>query len=366
MSKILICGSHFTSAQAVIEQMLSHSGIEISYVGRLTTMEGDKSQSVESQIIPKLGVKYYTITTGRLSRSWGLRGLLSVLKIPVGFVQAFHLLLRINPDVVLSFGGYVSVPVVVVAKLMGKPVVLHEQTLVSGLANRVCGWFADKIAISYPDGKYEFAKNKMVLTGNPIRKDLLSNHKDDEITKFLSGNKKVVYITGGNQGAMAINQAIEAILPVEGVALIWQTGDSKFGNFEKAMNVVKRYNLEKKVLVRKWFDAGEVGQILKRVDLVICRAGINTLNELAYFDVRAIVVPYPYLYKNEQMVNAHYFGSLGLVKIIPQNDLNPDNLLVSIRTEIEKGKANLGKKVVVEDAAEKICSQVLAFVGKND
>ena len=119
MKKILVCGSHFTVAQAVVEELLETRQVEIVYVGRKTTMDGDSAQSVESQILPKLGIPFYSITAGRISRKLSLSGVLSLFKIPVGLIQAVGLINKCQPDLVLSFGGYVSVPIVLAAKLRG-------------------------------------------------------------------------------------------------------------------------------------------------------------------------------------------------------------------------------------------------------
>lgn len=368
MKKILVCGSHFTIAHAVIEKLIKSGDAEISYIGRRQTMEGDRSVSVESEIIPRLGVKYYSLTTGRVSRSMSVGALVSLFKIPLGFWGAFWLIQKIRPDVVLSFGGYVSVPVVVMAKLLGIKVMLHEQTLISGLANKFCGLFADKIAVSYAEGKYEFAKNKIVFTGNPIRKSLLlGGGVDSELKEFLGKKGPLIYVTGGNQGAQAINNAIGEILAnlCEKMRVVWQTGDSKQRNFEIAKMKVESLEDPKKVFVRKWFDAADVGEIMRSVDLVVSRAGINTLNELAFFHRRAIAIPYPSLYRDEQLVNGRYFEKLGLVKVIEQDKLKPETLLAEIGNQLKRGQVKkLHKDIVVVDAASQIENELMKLIRK--
>src|SRR3989344_6440377 len=190
--KVLITGAHFTTAVAVIEELKNLSAlpyrqaggrqdkenIEIVYVGRKTTMEGDSSPSAESQILPKMGVKFIPIVAGRLQRSFTLYTVPALLKIPVGFLQSIYIILREKPDVVVSFGGYVGVPVVFVSWLWSIPILIHEQTLVSGLANKISGLFADKVAVSF-NMEHSFNKEKVILTGNPIRKEILRHDKND-------------------------------------------------------------------------------------------------------------------------------------------------------------------------------------------
>src|SRR5437868_379316 len=115
--KILVTGAHFTPAVATIEQLKKYPDISIVYVGRKTTQEGDSSPSAESKILPTLGIKYIPITTGRLQRSFTIYTIPSLLKIPIGFIQAFYLILKEKPTVILSFGGYVALPLVFVGWL---------------------------------------------------------------------------------------------------------------------------------------------------------------------------------------------------------------------------------------------------------
>lgn len=368
MKKILVCGSHFTAAQAVVEKLLKTPDIEVEYVGRLRTMEGDKSISAESQILPAMGVKYHSLNAGRVRRSLGWETLTSFLKIPLGFVLALKLVREIRPDVVVSFGGYVSVPIVIVSKILGIPVMLHEQTLISGLSNRVCALFADRVAVSFADGDYSFDKKKMVLTGNPIRSELLTTSIESEVLfKFIKKtNKKLIYVTGGNQGAQAINLEIERCLPeiLKEANVVWQTGDSKLGNYQRATDLVQKMGVSDKVLVQKWFDAADVSAIFKKADLIICRAGMNTLNEIAYFKQSAIVVPYPYLYKDEQLVNAKYFEKHGFVKTILQSELGSDKFMNLVKSELANSdkKKNQDNSMVKTDAAERITDLILSLI----
>src|SRR3989344_6303851 len=369
--KVLITGAHFTPAQAVIEELKEYKDTEIVYVGRKYTQEGDKTLSVESQVLPKLGVKFISITTGRLRRILEFRSFISFLKIPVGFFQAFYFLMKEQPKVVLSFGGYVAVPVVISAWLLNIPVIIHEQTLVSGLANKVTSFFATKIAITF-EKNYGFNKKKVVLTGNPIRKELLEDSKKLstyalQIIKLKNKDKlPLIYITGGNQGSLVINKAVFKILDyLTGKAIIvHQTGDSKYHEFDKQIELKNSLKNKERYLVQKWFDAKDVAAIFRKADLVISRAGANTLLELAYFGIPTIVIPLPYLYKDEQNVNAKFFEEKGLVQILPQPHLNEQTLMNKINFMLKdleefKEDASHAKEVVVLNADEKLTQEVL-------
>src|SRR3989344_5972341 len=162
--KILITGAHFTPAVAVAEELKKTKGVEIVYVGRKTTQEGDESPSAESKVLPTLGIKFIPLIAGRLQRSFTIYTIPSFLKIPIGFLQAFFIILKEKPDVILSFGGYVAVPIVVMGWLLSVPIIVHEQTLVSGLANKISSLFADKVALSFLDK--DRVNEKTIVTGN--------------------------------------------------------------------------------------------------------------------------------------------------------------------------------------------------------
>lgn len=366
--KVLITGAHFTPAQAVIEELKKQSGVDtvsgersrtIIYIGRNATLEGDSTPSVESQILPRLGVKFYGITAGRLSRFISFNSLISLLKIPIGFIQSLLIVWRESPDVCLSFGGYVAVPVIISCWLMNVPIITHEQTLVSGLANRMTGFFADKIAVTF-NKDYDFPQDKVIVTGNPIRSELLNA----KAKKFPF--KPVVLITCGNQGSHLINQKISEILDklTEMAYVIHQTGDSKFQDYEKLLERKKSLKYPDRYEVYKFIGASEMGGILRSTDLVIGRSGANTLLELAYFGIPALVIPLPYLYKDEQNTNAQFFKDKGLVEVLPQRELA--SLLVQVKKCLKnieelKQKARSAKAVVIPEAAKRLALEVMVL-----
>jgi UDP-N-acetylglucosamine--N-acetylmuramyl-(pentapeptide) pyrophosphoryl-undecaprenol N-acetylglucosamine transferase len=370
--KILITGTHFTPAQAVIEELKKIPNLEIVYVGRSTTMEGDSTKSAESQILPKLGVKFVPLVAGRLSRILSIYSLLSIFKIPIGFLQSFWIVLKEQPNLTLSFGGYVSVPIVFSSYLLSVPIITHEQTLVLGLANKFNSLFANKVAVSF-DQDLGINKKKIVLTGNPIRKELLadSNGSNSEVERFLNKQKNlpIIYITGGNQGSREINQKVGEILDklLDFAVIIHQTGDSKFHDYDKLIEIKKSLKKPDKFLVSKWFQADDVKLILTQADLVICRSGLNTLYELAFFGVPCLTIPLPYLYKNEQMVNAKFFSQCDLCEILPQNEFSPQRLLAKTKEMIKnrinlKKKAQKAKEVVIDNAAARVTKEALILL----
>lgn len=339
-------GAHFTPAQAVIEELKKYPDVEIIYVGRKTTLEGDTTSSVESQILPRLGVKFIPIITGRLQLVLTIYTFSSLLKIPWGLLQALGIILKERPDVTLSFGGYVALPLVFMSWLFSIPVILHEQTLVSGLANRISAVFADKIAISFAENK-SFQGSKVVLTGNPIRREIL-------FAKRTVQNKiPLLLITGGNQGSHVINLAVEACLDdlKKICQVIHQTGDSKFKDFERLKNQ-ENTNYQ----VYKWID--NMGKAVADADLVISRAGMNTLSELMFLQKPALLVPFPHLYQDEQNKNAQFLAKLGMVQILPQNKLTGHLLLKNIKEMLKNLKH-------YQQAAKKASSLIIPGAGRR-
>lgn len=365
--KILVTGAHFTPAVAVIEELKKEKDINIIYVGRKSTQEGDNTQSIESKVLPSLGIKFIPIIAGRLQRSFTIYTILSLLKIPIGFIQALYIILSEKPDVILSFGGYLSVPPVLSGWLFSIPIIVHEQTLVSGLANKIGFLFASKIALSF-EQNIKF-KKPAVITGNPLRKEILNPPKliDPEIKMIIDTARKknlpLILITGGNQGSHIINLAVEKRLSklTKMACVIHITGSSKFGDYERLKEIE-----DDCYLVKKWVGR-DFGNLLKKADLVVCRGGINTLMEIAFFGSPALVIPLPLFYQNEQMQNAQFFKNLGMVKILPQSQLSADSLILSIKSMLDgidqlNKNAQNARKVIILDAAKRLSLETILLV----
>jgi len=360
--KVIITGTHFTPAQATIEELIRYPKIKIYYVGRNTTREGDRSVSIESQVLPKLKVSFIGLTMGRIRRDLSLYSLLSLLKIPIGLVQGLIILLQIRPAIIVSFGGYISFPMVFWGYLLSIPIIVHEQTLVSGLSTQISSFFASRIAVSFPD---RVVNKRYVLTGNPIRASIIHPQRvSADIDQFIQlakrESKKLILVTGGNQGSHLINQTVDQIIESLDAYIIHQTGDAQFEDYQHLAGSHKRKNY----LPLKWIEADDLGAIYKHVDLVISRAGINTLLELALAKIFSIVIPYPYLYNDEQVKNAQFFHQHGLCLIIDQNQLTP----IRLKSEIDAVLKNLSyyKKqisdvecLVIKDSAKRLTQEIL-------
>lgn len=365
--KIVICGGHLTPAISVIEELSRDD--QVYYFGRKFAIEGDNAVSFEYKTISDLGVRFIEIKTGRYQRKFTKYTISSLLKMPRGFISAFKELLKIKPDVVVGFGGYVSVPVCFSAKLLNIPIVIHEQTLEAGFANKVLSKVAQKICISFDSSEKFFPSSKIILTGNPIRSDLFNPTQ-----KYSNLIKPVIYITGGSVGSHAINLVVMNSLSklLQKYTIIHQTGASEeFRDFDKLNALKKQLNKElgDRYILAKFINVEEVGEILKISDLVVGRSGINTVTELITFKKPSILIPLPVSQKNEQYKNALFVNKLGLGEIIEQKNLSSQSLINSVNLMMEKISSYKLKNefnLLQRDSARKIVEVIYATAKNNN
>jgi UDP-N-acetylglucosamine--N-acetylmuramyl-(pentapeptide) pyrophosphoryl-undecaprenol N-acetylglucosamine transferase len=343
--KLVIVGGHLSPALAVIEKLKNE---EVFYIGRRYTFEGDKAISLESREIEKLNIPFFDLNTARLQRKFTKHTLPSLLKFPSGFIQSYKILSKIKPDVVLGFGGYLFLPVALAAKILRIPIVIHEQTLDAGFTNKLVSKFAKKICVSWQSSEKYFPKEKVVLTGNPLRQEII------DAKNINSEKNKVpaVYITGGSTGAHSINLLVEAALNklLQKCTVIHQTGGSEiykdFERLEKQRS--DRYECQK-FLIGK-----EAALIMNKADLVVGRAGMNTVTELIYLQKPAFLIPLPAGQRNEQLKNALFIKNLGLGEFIEQYLLTPDLFVSTISSMLDSLTDYKSEKKITVDAAEKI------------
>jgi UDP-N-acetylglucosamine--N-acetylmuramyl-(pentapeptide) pyrophosphoryl-undecaprenol N-acetylglucosamine transferase len=246
--------------------------------------------------------------------------------------------------------------------------VTHEQTVVSGLSNRLIAHLASRIAVSYEESLAHFPRRKTVLTGNPVRPEVL----EDRSQKFNFQTKlPVLYVTAGNQGSHVINEAVQQILPqlLERYVLIHQVGAAGFyddyGSLGQSAErlptrLQERYHLE------RYIGPQDIGSVLRRADLVIGRSGANTVSDLAATKVPALFIPLPFATHDEQTRNARLLVNAGSAEILPQRELTPERLLAVTEMMIEnlrryKKAATEAKQLVRPDAAKRLASEVIAL-----
>lgn len=370
MKNIVICGGHLSPALALIEALSKNKDCEIFYFGRKKALEGDSGESLEYITIKKLGIPFKSLIAGRLQRAFTIYTIPSLFKIPLGILQSIFLLLTLRPKVIVSFGGYIALPVCLVAALLQIPIITHEQTRNIGLSNNIISRLAQVLCLSYKETHGIPRSVTTMVTGNLIRGSIFMG-KGKKILEFGDRRLPLIYITGGNLGSRSINQTIGKILKplCAKFRLLHQTGNADngadFRHLTQLKNTLpadfrKNYNLIKQI------DPIYVGTTLRSTTLLIGRAGANTVSEILAFGIPAILIPLPWAGQNEQEKNAQLVKEIGLGEIIKQNQLTGENLFdtinkIIIDPDFYKQHAKEAKRLIKRDAAQKIVKLINAY-----
>ncbi len=319
MHTILFTGGgsagHVTPNIAII-QAFQRSGWKVHYAG--------SKHGIENDIIKRLGVDYYSIATGKLRRYFSWRTFVEPFAVLLGIYQAVRLCWKLKPDVIFSKGGFVAFPIVFGGWLNRIPVVIHESDLTPGLANRLSFPFASKVFVSFDDSQRNVPAKKILVTGNPIRESLLQGKKERGLALCRFNDKDpVLLIVGGGLGALRINQTVRAILPqlLETFQVAHVCGK---GKVDSAVPDNDRYRQF------EYIDE-ELADLFACSDLVLSRAGSNSLYELLRLQKPHLVIPLSRrASRGDQIINANFFARLGLTKVLYEENLTPDTLLQSI------------------------------------
>lgn len=332
--------------------------------GRKYTFENDKSLSLEYEIFKDRKIPFYNVNAGRLQRRFSSKTISSLFKTPASLSISIKIINKEKPDAIITFGGYIGLPVALAAYLRGVPVVLHEQTQKAGMTNKFIGKFAKKICISFPSSENFFDPVKTILTGNPVRKEIFIK----KVNLLLPKNYKVLLVIGGSTGSHNINEHIELLLGrlLENFIVIHQTGDAQeFKDYERLLKLKNSLdrNLKSRYLLKKFILPSEIGSFYNLADIVVSRAGANMVAELIALQKKAVLIPLSYGQKNEQLENAKYFEKTGLGTFIEEKNLNLDHLFSEILLIADKKiSEKASKESAPENPAEKIAQVVLSLV----
>jgi UDP-N-acetylglucosamine--N-acetylmuramyl-(pentapeptide) pyrophosphoryl-undecaprenol N-acetylglucosamine transferase len=328
--KIVFTGGHASATAYALIQYIKplEAKWNFFWIGPKSFIEGKRVKGLENQAFKNLGVKVLALDAGRIQRKFTRWTIPSLLKIPLGFVNSFNVLRKIKPDLVLSFGGFVGFPVVVTARILRIPVIIHEQTSAAGRGNIVAARFASKIAISRKSSMKYFPEGKTVLTGNPVDPQILKVKPKDKM-----GIPPILFITGGHTGASRINKFVLEILErlLVYFNVVHQTGNLDFIKFQNVrnelpLNLRKRYNIYRTISSEKWPEA------LGKADIVLSRSGANIVSQLLVVKRPALLVPLPFSYLNEQYENALYAKNFGIAQIMEERELSPTLLLEELKS----------------------------------
>ena len=355
-------GGHVLPAVAVVEELRRRGQLgEAIWIG---SRDGVEREAAANALIP-----FVAIPTGKLRRYLSLHNVTDAARIPVGIAAARQALRKFRPDVVLSTGGFVSVPTVIAARGVA-PVVTHEQTATVGLATRINARFANVLAVSFDRTKDEASRihPKVVVTGNPVRPGLRDGDRSRGLS-FLGFSRSlpVVYVTGGARGATPINERIADILPalLRHAQIVHQTGPAS-ANRDAATLAERQANLPDELRSRYRifeFVREDLPDVYAAADLVVSRAGAGTIAELAFINLPAILIPLPGAGGDEQTRNARVLEEAGAAVVLPQHEATPERLLAEIvallsdRLRLD-GMANAAAIVARPDAAAQLADQL--------
>ncbi len=322
MKKIVLTGGgtagHVTPNIALFPS-LKEAGYEISYIGSY--------DGIEKRLITDFDIPYYGIATGKFRRYLDVKNITDPFRVIKGFGEARKYLKKIRPNVVFSKGGFVSVPVVRAAASLHIPCIIHESDMTPGLANKICIPVADKVCCNFPETMAMLPKEKAVLTGSPIREELTKGDKLAALDMCgFTANKPVIMVIGGSLGAASINKVVREALP----KLLTDFQVAHICGKDKIDNML----LHTKGYIQFEYVKAELKDLFALADLVISRAGANSICELLALKKPNLLIPLSTeSSRGDQILNAKSFESQGFSMVINDDDLSVD-LLAEKVTEL--------------------------------
>lgn len=354
MKRIIITGGgsggHAMPAVAIAQLLRNYEKktdepIRILYIG--------SKKGIEKKIAERNHCAFVSISTGKLRRYFSWENLVDFFRVIKGIFDSLVIIKRFKPDLIFSTGGFVSVPVVAAGHFTHTPSIIHEQTIDAGLANKIAGKFAKKIALTFEESSKYFPASKTEVTGIPLRESLFNIDKEKAYSLFpaIERDLPVVYVSGGGLGCHLLNETMHQILPdlLKKMNIIIQTGNANEG--KDYLNLLRfRENIDEelknRLVVFNFIE--DVGNVFAISDLVVARSGAGTVNELIALKLPAIFVPLAIATGNEQFKNASIMKKIGGAEIIEEKDLTPeflkekigeffiDNKLIDMKNNLEK------------------------------
>ncbi|MEU0519100.1 undecaprenyldiphospho-muramoylpentapeptide beta-N-acetylglucosaminyltransferase [Streptosporangium sp. NPDC006007] len=332
------------------------------------------ANGLEARVAAEHGIPFRAIKAGKLRRSPNLREVLTNLadlfRIPVGVLQAFAIAARYRPDVVLSTGGYVCVPLGVASWLLRRPLVMHEQITTLGLANRILARFAARIALTHPSSAEHLpasARDRAVVTGNPVRPQLLNGNAPSGRWHYsLSPELPLVYVTGGAQGSRQINTMVEAILPslLTRAQVLHQCGADWIARFTEVAAALPPESAARYRPVA--YVGDELPHVYAAADVVVSRSGAGTVAELTAVGRPSVLIPLIPSAGDEQRQNARYLAEVGAARALLEAGPSADRLLAELdalltdrqtRATMAKAARSLGRLDAADALAEVILQE---------
>lgn len=352
MKKIVLTGGgtagHVTPNLALLPS-LKERGYDIHYIGSYN--------GIERKLIEGAGIPYDGISSGKLRRYFDLKNFSDPFRVLKGCAEAMHLIRKYRPDVVFSKGGFVAVPVVLAARHYKIPTIIHESDMTPGLANKICIPSAAKVCCNFPETLHYLPREKAVLTGSPIRKELLEG---DRLTGLndsgLSASQPILLVIGGSLGAVVINNQIRRILPrlLESFQVIHICGK---GNLDESLIGHSGY------VQYEYVDA-PLRHLFAASDLIVSRAGANSICEILALRKPNVLIPLSAAAsRGDQILNARSFEKQGFSKVLEEEQMTEETLLQTIRDTYEHREQYLSamKRSALTDAVSTIMELISSY-----
>ena len=358
-------GGHFYPLISIAEELNKIADEERIITMKLYYM-ADKPFNAE--ILEQQFITYIPITAGKLRVYFSFQNFIDIFKTIFGIFGALIKVFQLYPDVIISKGGYASFPVLVAAKLLRIPVIIHESDTVPGRVSKWSGKFAQKVALSYPEAAEYFDEKKISITGQPVRKSITHVVRDNALSFFELNDLPTIGVWGGSQGAKVINDAILQILPtlLQKYQVIHQTGDKDYDD----MTLQARISLgESTTRTRykpyKFMNDVETKMFGGAVDLIISRSG-SSLFEIAAWGKPSILIPYAIAHGDHQRKNAYHYVRTGACVVIEETNLTPSVLQNQIESilgnkELYDAMAGHATAFFKHDAARLIANEALTI-----
>ncbi len=313
MKKILLTGGgtagHVTPNIALLPS-LKKLGYEIKYMGSY--------DGIEKKLIEELGIEYIGISSGKLRRYWSLKNFTDPFRVIKGFSEAKKYMKEYKPDIVFSKGGFVSVPVVLAADKYKIPVIIHESDMTPGLANKIAIPHAQKICHNFPETAQYLPKGKSVLTGSPIRKELLSGNKELGLHMCnFTADKPIIMVIGGSLGAVAVNQIVRDSLDIllKDFQIVHLCGK---GKIDESLNNKAGY-------IQFEYIKNELKDLFAMSDIIISRAGANAICEILALKKPNLLIPLSArASRGDQILNAESFRKQGFSLVLDEDTLTKE------------------------------------------
>lgn len=353
-------GGHIYPAISIANKIKEkHPNAEILFIGT--------EKGMESEIVPKAGYSIKFITVSYLKRKISIHNIKSAGMLIKGILGARKIIKDFRPDIVIGTGGFVCGPVVYMASKLGIKTIIHEQNVFPGITNRILDRYVDKIALSFSDAeKYFKSKNKLVVTGNPIREEFLNITEEEAKSKYKTEtNLPLVLVVGGSGGAFKINNAVVDILKTyrpKNYKLLLVTGKRLYENTIKNINKSDLSNNHEVVQY-----VNDMPYALKACDLIVCSAGAITIAEITAIGKPAILIPKAHTAENHQEYNANAMGNKGAAIVIREDELTGELLnkkieeVLNSNDKLKAMKAS-SKKEGITDATDRIYKEIEKLV----